>query len=80
MTGTQNARWITLTAQLGAEVFAFRGDLDAALRHLRRAASLVLIDVTWLDRCPLLAPLRSLDAFAEARRRVEARAEAIWNQ
>jgi serine/threonine-protein kinase len=37
-----------------------------------------LIDVDWLERCPLLAPLRSTPVFAEIRRKVHARAMAIW--
>jgi serine/threonine-protein kinase len=36
-----------------------------------------LFDLHWLDRCPLLAPVRSADGFAPLRARVQARADAI---
>jgi eukaryotic-like serine/threonine-protein kinase len=75
---TPNGRRLTQLAQLTAEVFAGRGQLDQVIEHVRRAAALVLIDLEWLDLCPLLAPIRAVRAFAEVRRQVKTRVEAIW--
>lgn len=75
---TPNGRRLTQLAQLTAEVFASRGQLDKVIEHVRRAAALVLIDLEWLDLCPLLAPIRTLRAFTDVRRKVKTRVEAIW--
>jgi tetratricopeptide (TPR) repeat protein len=63
--------------QLKAEAYAYVGDDDVALLALDEAASLGLIDVVWLDRCPLFASLRRDERFAEIRARVEARASRV---
>jgi TolB-like protein len=76
--GTQNPRSLALAGQLATEVFASRGQVEEARLHLLRAATSVLVDLAWMDLCPLLAPLRALPDFEEARKRVRARAEAIW--
>lgn len=65
-------------AQLATEVYAGRGAVDLAEIYLLRAVDAALVDLEWMDHCPLLAPLRERPAFAEARMRVRARAEAIW--
>jgi serine/threonine protein kinase/tetratricopeptide (TPR) repeat protein len=75
--GVSNRRRLTHVAQLIAEIFASRGSLDMAGVYLTRAASLLLLDLEWLDHCPLLAPLRPLPVFIEARRLVLARVDAI---
>ena len=74
----QNPRRISLATQLAVEVYAGLGRLEEARVHLLRAATSVLVDLEWLDRCPLLVGLRELPDFKEARRRVHARAETIW--
>ncbi|NUO53172.1 MAG: protein kinase [Polyangiaceae bacterium] len=43
--------------QLEAELLAGAGDEAAALAAIESASTLGLTDVTWLERCPLLAPL-----------------------
>jgi TolB-like protein len=64
--------------QLAAEVRAFVGDADGAIRAVQDAEAFGLIDVTWADRCPLLEPMRADPAFRAARDRIAARAaEAI---
>jgi TolB-like protein/Tfp pilus assembly protein PilF len=75
---SQNPRFISLLLQLQTEIHAARGELSAARLYLLRAATGMLIDIEWLDRCPLLEPLRDHPDFAEAHRRVLARASAIW--
>jgi serine/threonine-protein kinase len=74
----QNPRMITLITQLRIEVHASSGRPEVAMMHLFRAATSVLVDLDWLDRCPLLAELRAMPRFNEARCRVQARANAIW--
>jgi eukaryotic-like serine/threonine-protein kinase len=72
-----HGRRLVYAAELLTEVFAGRGDRERALVHLERASELSLIDVTWLDLCPLLAPLRSLPRFITVRRETLARAETV---
>lgn len=43
--------------QLMTETALILGQFDLAVRALARAADLGLLDVTWLDGCPLFAPL-----------------------
>jgi hypothetical protein len=43
--------------QLMTETALVLGQFDLAVRALVRAADLGLLDVTWLDSCPLFAPL-----------------------
>ena len=77
LTGT-NPRGRTVRLQSFCEGAAWKG-LDAlSLRFLIEAADAVLVDVDWMDRCPLLDRLRPLEEFARARQQVEARARAIW--
>jgi len=78
ITARVGPRFRTLAEQLSAEATAMRGELPRAMAAIQRAVEHTLVDVTWLDKCPALAPLRSLPEFAEARAKVRARAEAIW--
>ena len=64
--------------QLSAEFQMLRGDHDAALDSLERATEVLLFDVLWLDRCPLLAPLRDDPRFSRLRAICGARAAQIW--
>jgi serine/threonine-protein kinase len=63
--------------QMRAEMCAYSGDHDAALTALEEAAALGLIDLVWLDRCPLFEPLRVAARFAQVRAGVAARAELV---
>ncbi|MFP2929398.1 protein kinase domain-containing protein, partial [Pyxidicoccus sp. 3LG] len=74
-----NSRFASMLCQLAAEQMCNRGDTARALHYLQRAADSALIDLDWMDRCPVLAPLRSLPAFVDARRKVRARVETIWS-
>lgn len=69
----------TLNEQMMTEEAAFHGDLERALSHLVAASELLLVDLDWLDRCPLLEPLRERPSFLAARGRVQARCEEIWS-
>lgn len=78
LTTTQNPRYLSLIQQLATEMFAGIGEIDEARLHLFRAATNVLVDLDWMDRCPLLDELRKRPDWEDARRRVRARAEAVW--
>ncbi|QDF06641.1 serine/threonine-protein kinase [Myxococcus xanthus] len=74
-----NSRFASMVCQLAAELMCIRSAPAEALRYLQQAADLALIDLEWMDRCPALTPLRAQPGFAEARRRVRSRVEAIWS-
>jgi serine/threonine-protein kinase len=79
LTGMHNPRRWSLNEQLATEIYAARGEVEEAHLHLSRAATSVLVDLDWLDRCPILAPLRDLPDWSEIRRRVRVRADAVWS-
>jgi eukaryotic-like serine/threonine-protein kinase len=64
--------------QLSAELQMLVNNRDEALTSLERAADLLLFDIVWLDRCPLLAPLRDDPRFARVRGICGARAASIF--
>jgi serine/threonine-protein kinase len=61
--------------QIAAEMLAFVGRDESCVQMIAESDALGLIDVTWMDRCPLLAPVRTSPAFAVLRERVAARAK-----
>ncbi|MEZ4406127.1 MAG: tetratricopeptide repeat protein [Polyangiales bacterium] len=63
----------TFVWQVSTEVRAAGGDVDGALDALEKAASLALMDLLWLDRCPVLAPLRESPRYGKVRAAVAAR-------
>jgi serine/threonine-protein kinase len=63
--------------QMRAEACAYAGDRDAALTALEEAAALGLIDLVWLDRCPLFEALHPDARFAQVKTGVAARAELV---
>jgi serine/threonine-protein kinase len=63
--------------QMKAEAHAYVGEDDVVLLALDEAATLGLIDVVWLDRCPLFDSLRRDDRFVAIRARVEAKAARV---
>jgi serine/threonine-protein kinase len=73
-----NRRLGSLLAQFATEVLCVAKMPDAAGDWLRSAADDVLVDILWMDRCPVLESIRETDWFAEARGKVEKRAGEIW--
>jgi TolB-like protein/predicted Ser/Thr protein kinase len=71
-------RFATLAFQFIAEGAMLAGRPDEALVALTNASVSALADLTWVDRCPLLAPIRGAEAFAVARAKVLARVESTW--
>jgi serine/threonine-protein kinase len=74
----ENPRFDTLIRQIATEIFSAAGELERAAECLTMAADNVLIDIVWMDLCPVLAPLRDRPDFAEARAKVEKRAAEVW--
>ncbi len=67
-----------LYQQMTIECLCLAGRADLALPHLRDLAEELLVDVLWLDRCPVLEPIRDAPVFEAARREVRVRAEKMW--
>jgi TolB-like protein/predicted Ser/Thr protein kinase len=63
-------------AQLIAEFHALGGERPPAIAALVEADALGLVDIAWLDRCPLLAGFDIDPGFVAVRERVRARARA----
>ncbi|MBL9041387.1 MAG: protein kinase [Myxococcales bacterium] len=74
-TGSQRGQ--TLFHQLSVEWSSYQGNLQKALRSLAAAVDFGLIDLLWLDHCPLLRPLAGDLQFQALRRIVEGRAKKV---
>ena len=72
-------RFYTLMCQACTEIYATRGFPEEALIYFLKAADSVLIDIEWTDRCPSLKAVRALPGFAEGRRKVRQRVQAMWS-
>ncbi len=70
-------RRAAFNAQLRAEMFAYVGMHTEALEALRSADGNGIIDIVWLDRCPLFAPLRNEPDFVTIRGRIALRASRV---
>ena len=73
--GTQRRQ--AFVAQLAAEAAGVVGDADECLALLLHANACGLFDLPWLDRCPVLQPIRGEPRFAIIRSDVAERALAI---
>jgi serine/threonine-protein kinase len=70
-------RRVAFTTQLFAEAAAFAGDISTALGEIERADAAGLVDLHWVDRCPLFDRLRDEPRFIAAQTRVARRAEDV---
>ncbi len=75
--GTGGARRRAFMLQLRAEIYAFVGDHEQVMISLRGAADHGLIDLLWLDRCPLFDQARRDPGFRALHAQVKQRADAI---
>lgn len=66
-------------AQVDAELAVFLGLNDRAIEAIRRAIDAGLIDILWLDRCPLFEEIRKTFLFRVERTRLAERASQILN-
>lgn len=54
-----NVRFRSLFSQILCEAHCLRGEISRALRRLDQLIEWGLLDVDWLERCPLLEPIRA---------------------
>lgn len=69
-----NRRFAALICQQATEAFCGRQRPDLALGLLELADERKLLDILWLDHCPILAPLRDQAAFSRVRKATQQRA------
>jgi len=74
--GGASVRRALLILQVETELAARYHDPEWAFDALARATAAGLMDVSWMDRCPMLAELRAHPRFAPLRARVAAIAKA----
>jgi serine/threonine protein kinase/tetratricopeptide (TPR) repeat protein len=74
----RNPRFAALVHQLGAEAAAYHHHDELALEYMQSAADGVLVDLDWLEHCPLFESLREGPRFEGIRQIVRRRAEAVW--
>lgn len=72
-------RYRALMEQLTVEGMIARGEEARGLRLLEELGRDVLVDVDWIERCPLLVPLHDREELRRVRARVRERAQAIWS-
>ncbi len=63
--------------QIAAETAAYIGDVSGTLEALQRATNMGLIDLLWLDHCPLFGDVRENAQFVACRSVVETRARGL---
>ncbi|MBL9021009.1 MAG: protein kinase [Myxococcales bacterium] len=76
--GYVNPRFAGLLRQIGVEVLLRQSLLPEAVFALQEAHRTVLYDVAWLERCPLLVPIRGTRIFQSILAEVRFRAEEVW--
>jgi serine/threonine-protein kinase len=67
VSGLFSPRRTAFNAQLRVEIFLACGLVSAAVEMLAVADANALLDLVWLDRCPLLGPVRSSAEFERVR-------------
>ncbi len=72
-----NPRFASLMHQIVAETLCFFGNAPSAMDELERSVGAGLFDLSWVDFCPALAPLRAEPRFATARATVAERARTV---
>jgi serine/threonine-protein kinase len=70
-------RFHGVLCQIRAEIRLGLREDDAGLRLVEEAVTSGLVDITWMDRCPLLAPIRARPEFPVLRTQVARRAETV---
>jgi eukaryotic-like serine/threonine-protein kinase len=74
-----NPRAGMMLRQVCTELCMLVGLENKAYELLAECARMGLIDIFWVDRCPLLAPLRARDGFGEIRDWVWLNAYGVWH-
>jgi serine/threonine-protein kinase len=70
-------RWQAFRFQIEVEILALLGQFDEAFEKLQKSVEYGLIDLAWVDWCPLFVPMRQDPRFMAIRELVEKRAEDI---
>jgi TolB-like protein len=65
-------------SQIGTELYAATGRMEAALDTLETLTVLPFIDVGWMDHCPALVGIRGAGRFGQVHAVVAARAASLW--
>ncbi len=73
-----NPRMASIIEQLCAEAFGARGRHELALDAMGRGAEQALVDIDWVERCPLLTGARALPGYAAVAAKVRARSRELW--
>ncbi len=63
--------------QINAEIYAYVFEVDRSLACVRESIDAGLLDLVWMDRCPVLDPVRKDARFAALRAEVDARARRV---
>ncbi|MFO7566771.1 MAG: protein kinase [Enhygromyxa sp.] len=74
----RNPRFISLIYQWAAEAALYHGHEELGLEYMQSAADGVLVDLDWVEYCPLFSALRERPEYEGIRQAVRRRAEAIW--
>jgi serine/threonine-protein kinase len=72
-----NKRLRASRTQFVAEMFAYCGEVDEAVARVAESVEAGLGDAAWLERCPLLLPLRDDPKFRELAAVIRDRAAAV---
>lgn len=71
-------RYRSMLEQGLVEGYLVRGELEPAIAVLERLAQEVLVDVDWLEHCPLMDAIADDPRMSKIRTRVRERAQALW--
>jgi serine/threonine-protein kinase len=75
---TASPRQRSFFYQLATEFAAASNSVEEAFASLEKSAALPLIDLLWMDKCPVLACMRDDPRFMRIRAIVAARVAEIW--
>ncbi|MDB4936615.1 MAG: hypothetical protein JWP87_3587 [Labilithrix sp.] len=74
---TTGQRRAAFNAQLRAEIHMSCGEVELAIEAIRDADANGFVDLSWLERCPLIAPLRGDRSVDAVRRSTTLRASRV---
>jgi serine/threonine-protein kinase len=69
----------SIALQMQAEALGIVGEVERSAECVGIAATTILVDLDWIDRCPAIDAVRARPEFPAWRRAVLTRCEEIWN-